>query len=128
MAYADDLGGSRIQIEFGQSRTNLHQFWDGVLIDRHYDSWQALARQLRARPQPRKPNSWQAGDVYAWTNETLSFTRNFAYPRQHSVDAEFAERSRLVVLQQLDVAAGRLAALLETILVPAPVKSPAQQP
>jgi hypothetical protein len=125
VAYADDKGGNLVQLDYQGTRPSLHVFWDGVLIEQKTDSWVQLAAMLRARPQPRRPAGWQAADITAWTNESFSFTRNFAYPRSHRVDQQFVERAWLVVLQQLDMAAGRLASVLDSAMQAREASAPA---
>jgi hypothetical protein len=115
VGYADDQGGKLVSVYYLGQRTNLHQFWDIDLITVHAPIWQELQVRLQERPD-QKTGRWSPGDIGGWTNEAFTFTRNFAYPSEREVDATFEARSWQVVQQQLDTAAGRLAAILESLL------------
>lgn len=134
VAYADDRGGSLIDIRYQGQRLNLHEWWDGTALEQHSGSWQELVALLRKRPQQKRPQSWSTGDITPWINETLSFTRNFAYPEDYAIDPVFARRSWQVTQQQLDMAAGRLASVLDasmknlTVIEEPAVSQPEDQP
>jgi hypothetical protein len=119
VGFAEDRGGNRIDVVYEGETINLHWFWDGALIRTRTDSWQDLAQRLRERPQ-EMPGAWRPGDIPAWTNESFTFTRNFAYPAPdgRELTRDFTERSWRVVLHQLDTASARLAAILDAVLAP----------
>lgn len=115
VGYADDRGGNLVTIDLNGETMNLHAFWDHALPERHADGWPGLVVLLRQRPNP-PARGWNASELLAWTNETFSITRNFAYPRTRDVDPVFERRSWQVALQQMDMAAVRLAAILDAEL------------
>jgi len=116
VAYADDRGGSRVTVVYAGERLDLHTLWDQRLIDHHTPVWQELAEMLAKRPGQDTFPRWQPGEVEAWTNETYSLMRQFAYPPQHEIDDAWAGRAWQVIQNQLDTAAGRLASLLDAVL------------
>jgi hypothetical protein len=116
VAHADDRGGSRITVEYRGERLDLHVLWDQRLIDHRVPAWQELVDLLSERPNQNSYPRWQPGEVEAWTNETYTLMKQFAYPQQHEVDEAWAERAWQVIQNQLDTAAGRLAAILDAIL------------
>jgi len=115
VGYADDRGGNRVTIRYRGVAMNLHQYWDRNLLEAQVGSLRELTDLLRTRPD-KAPGSWSPADTVAWTNESFSLMRNFAYPPVRTVDEGFEARSWQVVQQQLDVASGRLAAILEWVL------------
>lgn len=115
VGYADDRGGNLVTIRYQGREMNLHRYWDSGLLDRQVGTLAELLALLRDRPNP-SPESWSPADTIAWTNESFSLTRNFAYPPTHTVDEAWEARSWQVTQQQLDVASGRLAAILEWVL------------
>ncbi|MEE4175585.1 MAG: S1/P1 nuclease [Xanthomonadales bacterium] len=116
VGYADDRGGNDITIRYRAREMNLHRYWDSAVIEARTDTLAELVALLRERPH-QAVGSWQPADTLAWTNESWSLTRNFAYPPTHTVDEGFETRSWNVMQQQLDVGAARLAAILEWVLV-----------
>ncbi len=115
VAYADDEGGNLVTVRYRGQPMKLHWYWDGGLIQARTASLQELVDLLRAR-HDQPPRGWTPGDTLAWTNESFALTRNFAYPPVRTIDENFEKRSWQVVQQQLDVASGRLAAILEQVL------------
>jgi len=115
VGYADDRGGNDVSVRYRGQSTNLHRYWDSGLIEQQVDSLGELLDLLRKRPD-QAPTLWSPADTYAWTNESFSLMRNFAYPVSRTIDERFEERSWQVTLQQLDSASGRLAAILEVVL------------
>lgn len=115
VGYADDQGGNQVTVYFQGERVSLHVFWDHSLPTARTTGWQGLVETLSERPNP-EARGWNEGERVAWTNETFSLTRNFAYPPTRRIDEAFADRSWQVALQQLDMAAERLALILDTEL------------
>jgi hypothetical protein len=116
VAYAEDRGGNDIELRLGDETVNLHALWDRVLVDRLAGSREELLERLRRRSGAAVPAGWTPGDVTAWVNESYTFTRYFAYPRTRDVDDAFMKRSEGVVLDRIDRAVVRLAAVLEAVL------------
>lgn len=124
VGYADDRGGNRITIRYRGEEMNLHRYWDSAVIEAKTGTMAELVELLRQRPN-QAVGSWQPADTAAWTNESWSLTRNFAYPATPTVDEAFETRSWNVMQQQLDVGAARLAAILEWVLAE-PAATPAE--
>lgn len=118
VGFADDEGGNLVTVRYQGGDMKLHWFWDGGLIDTRVDDWQQLADLLRARRNLAEP-AWSPAQVTAWANESHAFTRHSAYPQQREIDAGFEAHAWQVVLHQLDMAATRLAGLLEAVLADA---------
>lgn len=124
VGYADDRGGNDITIRYRGREMNLHRYWDSAVIEARTDTLAELLELLRER-RHQAVGSWQPADTYAWTNESWSLTRNFGYPPTPTVDEGYETRSWNVMQQQLDVAAARLAAILEWVLAE-PTVTPAE--
>ena len=125
VGYADDRGGNDVTIRYRGQEMNLHRYWDSGVIETKTETLADLLELLRDRPH-QAVGSWQPADTYAWTNESWSLTRNFAYPPTHTVDEGFETRSWNVMQQQLDVGAARLAAILEWVLAVPEAAPPAE--
>ncbi|KAA9130557.1 S1/P1 nuclease [Marinihelvus fidelis] len=115
VGYADDRGGNLVSVRYRGEKLNLHAFWDHALPEHFSDGWRGLADTLEARPNTGA-RAWNTAELIAWTNETFSVTRNFAYPPSRDINDAFAQRSWQVTLQQMDMAAERLTLVLNSEL------------
>jgi hypothetical protein len=115
VGYAADRGGNDLTVFWNGQAIDLHHFWDREVIDQHVTGWEPMVALLRQRPNAAEP-PWTPAQVDAWTNESLTFMRQSAYPEQVEIDPVFAERSWLITQQRLDAAATRLAKVLDAEL------------
>ncbi len=125
VSFAEDRGGNRVKVRYRGDRTNLHALWDSGLHYRHGRGWRSIVEDLRKRPQPSVP-PFQRGDLAAWTNETYTFTLEFAYPpgcliankRECDVPRDWENAAWNAARNRMDMAASRLAAILDAVLLP----------
>ena len=115
VGYADDEGGNKVTVRYRGQEIKLHGYWDYGLIKQQVGSLDELLVRLRDR-RHQAPQTWSPLDTYAWANESYSLMKNFAYPRSRTIDKAFEQRSWQVTEQQLDVAAARLAVILDWVL------------
>lgn len=121
-----DRGGNLAKVKVGRRTENLHAVWDYVLLERlklSADSLRTLlARGIAADPSFISRNA--KGTVEDWVDETHAKTRN-CYLFQGkplrkgiavSVDRTYTRPNTLVVLEQLKIAAVRLALVLNRAL------------
>jgi hypothetical protein len=124
-----DRGGNLAKVKVGRRTRNLHEVWDYVLLERlnlPADSLRALlARSLAA--DPAFIDRHAGGTVAAWTDETHAKTAACYF--QHgkrmrrgiavSLDRTYLRPNTLVALNQIKIAAVRLAWALNRALDPA---------
>jgi hypothetical protein len=119
--FRDDRGGNRVKVRYRGRTDDLHEFWDSMLADERLVG--GLAEALALVRVAREPAPWQPGDVVAWTEESHELAATAAYPPGFTdgmeIDAAFADRSWLLTQAQWRTAAHRLAAILDTVLLPA---------
>jgi len=114
--FRDDRGGNLVEIEYRGERSNLHRFWDSLLVEeRQRESGRAQALVapflLGASADP-----WQPRDVISWTEESHALASGRAYPPHTIIDEAFANASWEMIQQQWLRAAVRLATLLGAVL------------
>ena len=129
-----DRGGNEILVRINRRTFNLHAVCDFALLERLHlelDSLHALlGRDLAADPAFIVRNA--SGTVRAWVDETHAKSRGCyllngkAFPKgtQVALNEEYIHLSTLQVLNQLKLAAIRLAWLLNTTLDPTGQKKP----
>jgi len=117
-AYRDDRGGNRVIVEYRGESHNLHEFWDSVLVEERLGPGDRWSRPPVEWPQTATHPHWDPGDVAEWTAESHRIAADRSYPPQPRIDAEFAERGWLLIRQQWQKAAWRLALILNTVLDP----------
>lgn len=114
--FRDDRGGNLVDIEYRGEAWNLHQFWDSVLIRERLGDEHAMVMELQDSGNGTPPDGWNPASVISWTDESHRIARDSAYPVQEPVSEPFAERSWIIIQQQFDNAAARLALILNTVL------------
>ncbi|HUF43477.1 MAG TPA: S1/P1 nuclease, partial [Verrucomicrobiae bacterium] len=115
-----DRGGVDIPVIYRDEKTNLHYFWDRILVDLETGTEEEIARRLIERFTETERRGWRAGDPVQWTNESLMLARSHAYKIGPSAElsADYVERARPIVQIRLAQAGIRLARLLNRILGP----------
>jgi hypothetical protein len=126
-----DSGGNRFQISLrtglapevyarsnyanGVMATNLHAVWDYYVLASAGLSARQYFSQLRSRlPVPR---ARQAGTALSWARESCAFIdARKLYPQQHAMDHAYLDSMRPLAEQRIQIAALRLAELLNESL------------
>jgi hypothetical protein len=117
--FGDDRGGNRVMVSYRGQSYNLHEFWDSVLVEERLgrgDCWPCPAAESSATADALR---WDPADVDGWTAESHRIAARQSYPPQPQIGEEFADQSWLLMRQQWQKAAWRLASILETVLGPA---------
>ncbi len=114
---ASDWGGNKIRVKYQGKETNLHALWDYEMPEqinlRYPDSIPFLA-SIGGTPD---------GSIHGWMNESLDLARSNAYvtadgkliSKGDTIDDEYFERNKPVIINRLGQAAARLALLLNQI-------------
>jgi len=110
--YKDDRGANYVDIMFIGEESNLHTFWDSLLIrDRipTVDEWPTVSSgEITGNPG----NTWNPLETDAWTSESHMLVAQVAYPGTVEIHPEFADRSWQVIQDQVEKAGYRLARIL----------------
>ncbi|XOV88612.1 MAG: S1/P1 nuclease [Pseudomonadota bacterium] len=118
VAYGDDWGGNKIQVDWFGQTMNLHAVWDTGILERAGISYPASLQSLAAlNPDLGSRN------VLDWMQETFNLARSHAYP---GIDGQpilsgavlteaYYQRSLPVASGQLRLGATRLAWLLDQL-------------
>jgi hypothetical protein len=115
--FRDDRGGNRVDIEYRGERSNLHRFWDSMLAAERLSESGRQPAVIDDSLIDAASHRWRPADVVAWTEESHALAAGRAYPPGPVIDEEFADASWGLVRQQWSLAAARLAAILNTVLV-----------
>jgi len=128
--FRDDRGGNRVEVTYHGEDGNLHEWWDGVLVQERVtdEDRQVVATAAAARALPA--TGWNPDDVARWTEESHDLALRVAYPPAREIDASFAARSWPIIERQWSRAAARLALILNAVLgrdevtIEAPARAP----
>lgn len=103
----------------GVMGTNLHSVWDYYVLASAGLSARAYADRLAARPWPAKTAGRKSLDPAAWAGESCALIDSqHLYPKQHKLDQRYLDTQRPLAEQRIQIAAKRLADLLNATLIP----------
>ena len=114
--YRDDRGGNDVNVSYRGETINLHQFWDRAVIR------EFMGPDGAWRKPPLSGNSFPAGKPWnpaetdTWTDWSHLLAGEAAYPPGEIIQADFAEKSWLIIRQQWLMAGERLARILNTVV------------
>ena len=114
--FADDRGGNDYGVVVRGETINLHYFWDYVVVMAHADGWRELLALVQASPAPVLKPGWAPGDVDGWTNESHALAVEKGYPPSTDIDESWEGQSRKIAIERINLAAARLALVIETSL------------
>jgi hypothetical protein len=112
--FADDRGGNDFDVVFNGEQINLHSYWDHELISLNAGNWQNLVARLSIVPVADADTSWSAESVNDWTDESHQLAKQKAYPETRDIDDSFTQASWELVQQQVNLAAFRLALIINS--------------
>jgi hypothetical protein len=131
VADRQDAGGNQLAVVGGTppQLTNLHAYWDRVLVGQLGADWRVLAQRLQHGITPAQERAWSQGTPADWAREGFAQAAGVAYrlPALRQVvdeqggeavvlDAAYDERALPVVAEQLAKAGVRLAEVLRRAL------------
>lgn len=117
VSFADDVGGNATRVQVGKNKTNLHAYWDGMLLERQ--PWRQQSMALLAGIIPEQRQQWQQGNFASWATDSLHITHE-AYrllPPSGKLNDSYRLYFTAPLEQQLQKASVRLAALLDEALI-----------
>jgi hypothetical protein len=118
--FGDDRGGNLFQVNYIGRGTNLHAVWDRLVFEVAGLDERQYRDLLAARPLPPGRPDWHPGAAAAWAEESCRLIGDLdIYPRRPGrLSRAYLERMRPHAEARLQLAAVRLAALLEAVLDP----------
>lgn len=116
--YASDRGGNDFEIRFGQETMNLHAYWDYALINSYIENRKELLKLIRKLPHQQTKADWTFAMVDEWTNQSHQMVEDALYPANPVIDSDYQQSSWEITQRQLDIAASRLASIIESVLSP----------
>ncbi len=110
-----DRGGNDYQIHIDGQGSNLHQVWDSLILAHGNRTWSDHAEALAdTRPETGTV------DARDWAVESCRLIGEHGlYPTGHTLDERYLVQHRALAEQRLQLAAARLATLLESALAEA---------
>jgi len=114
--FADDRGGNDIDVKYKGEEMNLHRFWDSGLINEQAGSWQYLVGLTSPFPTLQADSNWSQEMVNDWTSESHRIADQAAYPPKKKIKKPFEEQSWELTQRQIELAASRLALIINTEL------------
>ena len=87
--FRDDRGGNRVDIEYRGERTNLHAFWDSMLVNQRLQGTESGTIALRGALEAVASGDWNPADPAAWTEESHALAATRAYPPDSVIDDAF---------------------------------------
>jgi hypothetical protein len=114
--FRDDRGANRVIVQFRGESINLHQYWDRAMVRAWLGKQKAWERPFTHSRWTRPANSWVTSSVTGWTDESHALASSHAYPPDPVISEEFARQSWLVAREQWQIAAWRLALVLNAVL------------
>lgn len=113
--YAADKGGNTYQVQAFGKGTNLHALWDTILVKRIDADADALALRILDL-RPAVPERAIDASVATAVGESCRIVHDPTFYPSHILDETYVSRWSPVILSRMNVAAMRLAALLNAAL------------
>ncbi len=114
--FAHDRGGNNFKIIYQGEDTNLHTFWDSILIERRAGDTQTLVKIIEEHPDVQVSATWSSSDVDRWTEESHALVQQVVYPADSTINNSYENQSWELIPQRINTAASRLAVILNTVL------------
>jgi len=121
--FRDDRGGNRVDIVYHGEQSNLHRFWDRLLVRERLPDERSRMQAIEAASDHPAESRWNPADVAHWTNESHTLAAERAYPATGVIDAAFENASWTIIQRQWRRAAGRLSAVLREVLPADPAQA-----
>ncbi len=104
-----DRGGNDFLVTFFGEVSNLHQVWDGKLIDDEQLSYSELTAWLSSRLTPDLVEQWSEPDPVVWITESAEL-RDTIYPERRDLGWDYIFAHRESVRTRLSQGGVRMAA------------------
>ena len=109
--YAEDKGGNTIDLDFQDSKTNLHKVWDTNIIETQNitaEDCLAIIKEL----SPKEKNAIGEINFTDWMNDSRDLLSKVYSLKGHEVEQDYISQSSVIIKKQLALAGIRLASAL----------------
>lgn len=111
--YAEDRGGSDVDLYMIMKETNLHKVWDSEIINnKKIDIWYCAKVLVGMKLSAKKRADIEKTDVVAWMKESRELLPQVYATNGNKIDQKYLDANAAVVELQLIKAGLRLAAIL----------------
>lgn len=111
--YAEDNGGTTVQLYLVQKETNLHKVWDSEIIhEKKMDIWYCAKVLVGMKLTEKKRAELEKTDIVKWLNESRALLPEVYKISGSKIDQKYIDASAPLVEVQLVKAGLRLAAIL----------------
>jgi hypothetical protein len=116
--FAEDRGGTSVDVRFNGRKMNLHSLWDSGFIELEEGTPAEIASQIEKAVTDDDRKQWQGSTSEQWALESLAIMRAQVYrlPVTGEITPDYTERARPVIGTRLAQAGARLAWTLNEIL------------
>jgi hypothetical protein len=114
--YKDDRGANYVKISFNGEEGDLHQFWDRLLIQDRIGKSGEWPQTAPGDLTGRLSTTWNPVEADEWTTESHRLVKTVAYPEDTNIQPEFADRSWLIIQDQVQTAGYRLGRILNATI------------
>lgn len=119
--FGHDRGGNLVKIVYKGEESDIHTYWDHLMIEAHAANWVDLYEQLKPSIT-EAVNGLRPGYEVEWTNESHELAVMKAYPGTLEINEDYAVKSWEMAQAQLLKGGSRLAQVLNAALAPAKKK------
>ncbi|MDA3934374.1 MAG: S1/P1 nuclease [Gammaproteobacteria bacterium] len=119
----EDKGGNDFDVVYFDQPTNLHRVWDSQIIDNEKLSFSEKSAWLLEKISAADFRAWNNPDPLVWIAESAVW-RDQLYPAEIRLKWNYDYQWLPVINQRLSQAGVRVAAYLNTLLVPAAAMQP----
>lgn len=113
--FGDDRGGNQFEVVVNGETTNLHTFWDSIVISENAGGREELIELLTPQQTMDVGSDWSWQATNDWTNESHELAKTVVYPENVIISENFQQRSWELVQQQINLAANRLALIINSV-------------
>jgi S1/P1 Nuclease len=114
VGYGTDRGGNSIEVEFINTKSNLHKVWDTEIIQN-----QSISTNVCINANSKLTNAEieeiKKIDVIGWMNESRAFLDNVYDFKNGIIDNNYIDKNAVIIEKQLFNSGIRLAAVLNKI-------------
>lgn len=120
--FGHDRGGNLVKILYKGEESDIHSYWDHLMIEAHAANWLDLFNQLK-QSITTPESDLRSGYEVEWTNESHELAVTRAYPGRLEINEDFARKSWEMAQAQLLKGGSRLAQVLNAALTQAEKKA-----
>ena len=97
--FAEDRGGTSVEVRFNGRKENLHSLWDTALVELEQGTPAEIAARIQNGISSEDRQQWQQGTAAEWALESLAVVRSQVYrlPASGEINANYIELARPMI-------------------------------